>query len=162
MFRAYSILFGTTRPAMWFARNVLWHVDPFLLRITGGRFSLGLGTPTLLLETIGARTGRRREHAVIYFTDGHDLVVAASKFGDPAHPAWFHNAARHPDVRVNGLSYRAAVVEDVDELDHLWGLADQVLPAYAVYRQRAAETGRTIPILRLTPARPRGYDPAGA
>ena len=138
---------------MWFARNVLWHVDPFLLRITGGRLSLGPGMPTLLLETTGARTGRPREHAVIYFTDGDEAVVVASKFGDPAHPAWFHNARRNPDVHVNGLPYRASVVEGDAEIDRLWALADQVLPAYAFYRDRAAETGRTIPILRLS-ARP--------
>ncbi len=149
LFRTYAILFGTTRPAMWFSRMVLWRADPFLLRITGGRFSLGPGTPTLLLETTGARTGRRREHAVIYFSDADDLIVVASKFGAPEHPDWFHNARKHPDVRVNGLPYRAHVVDDDVELERLWPLADQVLPAYAVYRERAAETGRTIPVLRL-------------
>ena len=138
---------------MWFARNVLWRVDPLLLRATGGRFSLGPGTPTLLLETTGARTGRPRAHAVIYFNDGDDLIVVASKFGAPEHPAWFHNAHRNPDVLVNGLPYRATTVEGGAELDRLWALADQVLPAYAVYRERAAETGRTIPILRLVPSR---------
>ena len=140
---------------MWFSRTVLWRLDPVLLRATGGRFSLGPGTPTLLLETTGARTGRAREHAVIYFSDGDGLIIVASKFGEPEHPAWFHNARRNPEVRVNGLPYLAAVVEDDAELDRLWGLADQVLPAYAVYRERATETGRTIPILRLTPAWPR-------
>ena len=151
MFRAYAMWFGTTRPAMWFSRTVLWRLDPRLLRATRGRFSLGLGTPTLLLETTGARTGLPRAHAVIYFSDGDGLIVVASKFGAPEHPAWFHNAARHPDVRVNGLPYLAAVVEGEDEQARLWGLADQVLPAYAVYRERAAAAGRTIPLLRLTP-----------
>ena len=150
LFRAYTIWFGTTRPAMWFSRTVLWRLDPLLLRVTGGRFSLGLGTPTLLLETTGARTGQRREHAVIYFSDGDGLIVVASKFGAPEHPDWFHNARRNPDVRVNGLPYLAAIVEDAAERERLWALADQVLPAYAVYRERAAATGRTIPILRLT------------
>jgi len=135
---------------MWFARAFLWRFDPFVLRVTGGRFSLGPGTPTLLLETTGARTGKPRQHAVIYFNDGDDLVIVASKFGAPEHPAWFHNARRNPAVRVNGLPHQAAVVEGEAELERLWALADQVLPAYAVYRERAAGTGRTIPILRLT------------
>jgi deazaflavin-dependent oxidoreductase (nitroreductase family) len=141
---------------MWFARNVLWHVDPWLLRRTGGRFSFGPGTPTLLLETSGARTGQPREHAVIYFNDadGDDdsVIVVASKFGAPEHPSWFHNARANPDVPVNGLPYRATIVDDDAEVRRLWELADQVLPAYAVYRERAAETGRRIPILRLTPS----------
>jgi deazaflavin-dependent oxidoreductase (nitroreductase family) len=152
LFRIYSILFGTTRPAMWFSRNVLWHLDPLLLRATGGRFSLGPGTPTLLLETTGARTGQPRAHAVIYFNDGDDLIVVASKFGEPQHPAWFHNVRRNRDVRVNGIPYRATAVEGEAELDRLWSMADQVLPAYAVYRDRAAEAGRTIPVLRLSAA----------
>jgi deazaflavin-dependent oxidoreductase (nitroreductase family) len=146
---------------MWFSRNVLWHVDPFLLRVTGGRFSLGPGTPTLLLETTGARTGEPRAHAVIYFSDGDDLIVVASKFGAPEHPAWFHNACQNPDVLVNGLPYRAAVVEDEADLARLWPLADQVLPAYAVYRERASKVGRTIPVLRLHPKRVRDGAPVG-
>jgi len=136
---------------MWFSRAVLWRLDPIVLRASRGRFSLGPGTPTLLLETTGARTGQRRQHAVIYFSDGDGLIVVASKFGAPEHPDWFHNARRNPDVLVNGLPYLAAVVEDDIERERLWALADQVLPAYAIYRARAAETGRTIPILRLTP-----------
>ncbi len=151
LFRAYARIFGTTRPAMWFARTVLWKVDPVLLRATGGRLSVGPGLPTLLLETVGARSGQVRRHAVIYFSDGDDLVVVASKFGAPEHPAWFHNARANPEVRVNGLPYRAAVVDDAPELARLWDLADKVLPAYATYRERARQSGRTIPILRLVP-----------
>lgn len=67
------------------------------------------------------------------------------------HPAWFHNAVAHPDVRLNGLPFRAEVVEDEDEHARLWDLADRIFPPYADYRGRAAEAGRTIPILRLIP-----------
>ena len=134
---------------MWLSRVVLWNVDPVLLRLTGGRVSLGPGLPTLLLETTGARTGEPRRHAVIYFHDRDDVIVVASKFGAPENPAWFHNARAHPDVQVNDLPYRAEVVLDPAERDRLWTLADNVLPAYATYRERAARAGRTIPILRL-------------
>ena len=152
LYTTYVRVFGTTRPAMWFSRVVLWRLDPFVLRVTGGRFSLGLGIPTLLLETRGARTGVARRHAVIYFHDAADVIVVASKFGWPEHPAWFHNARANPGVLVNGAPYRAAVVEDPAELERLWGMADRVFPAYATYRERAAEVGRQIPILRLVAA----------
>jgi deazaflavin-dependent oxidoreductase (nitroreductase family) len=152
LFTAYARIFGTTRPAMWVSRTVLWKVDPLLLRLTGGRVSLGPGMPTLLLETTGARSGQPRRHAVIYFHDGDDIVIVASKFGAPEHPAWFHNARANPDVQVNGSPFRAQVVEDRTELQRLWASADNVLPAYATYRERAARTGRTIPILRLSPS----------
>jgi deazaflavin-dependent oxidoreductase (nitroreductase family) len=134
---------------MWFSRTVLWKLDPVLLALTGGRLSLGPGLPTLLLETTGARSGQPRRHAVIYFHDALDLVVVASKFGAPEHPAWYHNARANPAVLVNGLPFRAEVVDDLAERERLWDLADNVLPAYATYRERAARTGRTIPLLRL-------------
>ena len=154
LYRAYALVFGTTRPAMWFSRVLLWRLDPHLLRLTRGRFSLDLVVPTLRLETTGARTGQVRAHAVIYFSDGGDVIVVASLFGEPRHPAWYHNARANPEVQVNGLPYRASVVEDPTELDRLWALADQVFPAYATYRVRAAATGRTIPVLRLSPTPP--------
>ena len=153
-FRLYARVFATTRPGMWFARNVLWKVDPPLLRLTGGRVSLAVGLPRALLETQGARTGITRRHAVIYFHDGDRPTIVASKFGAPEHPDWFHNARANPDVVFGGQPYRAVVVDDELERDRLWTLADSVLPAFAIYRERAARTGRTIPILQLLPRKP--------
>lgn len=46
---------------------------------------------------------------------------------------------------------RAAVVDDETGRDRLWVLADRVFPAFATYRRDAATTGRTIPIVELTP-----------
>jgi hypothetical protein len=44
--------------------NVGWKVDPYLMRLTGGRLGVGLMIPTALLETRGARTGRERKKAL--------------------------------------------------------------------------------------------------
>ena len=154
VFRAYARLFGTTRPAMWFARHVLWKLDPHLLHATGGRLSLAVGLPRALLETRGARTGELRRHAVMYFHDGDRVTIVASKFGAPEHPAWFHNARVNPDVVFGGEPYRACVVEDDSERTRLWELADRVFPPFATYRKRAATVGRVIPILQLVPGQP--------
>src|SRR4051812_33768178 len=89
-YRAYTRLVAT-RPALWLSRHVGWKVDPFLLRVTGGRVGFGMFLPTALLETRGARTGQVRRNAVIYFHDGDNVIVIASKAGAPEHPAWFHN-----------------------------------------------------------------------
>jgi deazaflavin-dependent oxidoreductase (nitroreductase family) len=148
--RAYARLVGT-RAMGWVSRNVGWKLDPFLLTLSGGRVGLGLVLPTALLETTGARTGRPRRNGVIYFHDGDRVTIVASKLGLPEHPAWFHNLRAHPDVRLGGRPYRAEVVDDEGERARLWGLADRVLPAYASYRERAASTGRTIPIVQLVP-----------
>jgi deazaflavin-dependent oxidoreductase (nitroreductase family) len=80
------------------------------------------------------------------------VIVIASQAGRPESPSWFYNARANPDVRLAGRSFRAQPVVDETERERLWELADRVLPAFARYRETAAEAGRTIPILRLVPA----------
>jgi deazaflavin-dependent oxidoreductase (nitroreductase family) len=135
----------------WISRTVVWRLDPYLLRLTGGRLGMGLVLPTALLETRGARTGRVRRTGVIYFHDGDRVTIVASKLGAPEHPGWYHNLRANPDVRLGGEPFRAEVVDDEQERTRLWALADRVFPPYAAYRARAARTGRTIPIIRLVP-----------
>jgi deazaflavin-dependent oxidoreductase (nitroreductase family) len=150
LYRAYARLVGT-RPLGRLSRRTAWKVDPYLMRLTGGRGGMGLLLPTALLETRGARTGRLRRNGVIYFHDGDRVIVIASKLGLPEHPAWFHNLRANPDVKLGGRPFRAEVVDDPDDRTRLWELADRVLPAYAAYRERAGRAGRTIPIVRLVP-----------
>src|SRR3712207_7033849 len=51
-----------TRPLLFLSRNVSWHLDPFLLRLSGGRLSTTPGLRTAVLETRGAQTGALRRH----------------------------------------------------------------------------------------------------
>jgi deazaflavin-dependent oxidoreductase (nitroreductase family) len=139
---------------MWFSRTFLWKVDPWMERVSGGRVGLAVGLPTALLETRGARSGDARSNVVIYFHDGDRVTIVASKFGYAENPSWFYNAVANPDVRFGGEPYRAVVVDDPAEQARLWALADRVFPAFATYRERAARTGRSIPILQLAPTRP--------
>jgi deazaflavin-dependent oxidoreductase (nitroreductase family) len=150
LYRAFMSFLGT-RAAAWLSVHVVWRLDPHLLRLSGGRAGLGFMLPTALLETRGARTGRLRRNGVIYFHDGERVTIIASKLGAPEHPAWFHNACANPDVLLGGEPFRAEVVEDESSRSRLWGLADRVFPVYAIYRERAARVGRTIPILQLVP-----------
>lgn len=150
LYRLYVRFLGT-RFAGWLSRTIVWKLDPLVMRLTGGRLGLGLVLPTALLETRGARTGLVRRNGVLYFHDGDQVVLVASKLGLPEHPAWFHNAVAHPQVQLNGLPFRAEVVDDEAERARLWHLADRIFPPYADYRARAAEAGRTIPLLHLVP-----------
>ena len=143
--------FSVTRLGRLISRKIAWKLDPILLRLTRGRFGTAYPIRTGLLETRGAKTGARRRTAVIYFHDGDRVTIMASLAGAPHHPAWFHNLRANPDVLFGGIPMRAAVVEDEAERTRLWGLADQVFAGYATYRQEAAEAGRTIPIVQLTP-----------
>lgn len=150
LYRTYVRFLGT-RLAAWLSINVVWKVDPQLMRLTGGRLGMGLMLPTALLETRGARTGRVRRNGVIYFHDGERVTIVASKLGAPEHPSWFHNARANPDVLLGGLPFHAEVVEEESARMRLWELADRVFPPYAAYRERAARVGRTIPIVQLVP-----------
>lgn len=151
IYRAYVRFLGTAFAA-WLSPRVVWKVDPHLMRLTRGRLGMGLMLPTALLQTRGARSGRVRRNGVVYFHDGERVVIVASKLGAPEHPAWFHNVRAHPgDVLLGGVPFHAEVVEGEAERARLWALADRVFPPYAAYRERAGCTGRTIPIVRLTP-----------
>lgn len=142
---------ANTRLGRFLSVNLLWKVDPWLMRLSRGRIGMAMTLPTALLETRGARSGALRRNAVIYFHDGERVTVVASKLGLPEHPAWFHNLRADPDVRFGGIPMRAAVVNDEAERERLWRLADRVFTPYADYRREAAEVGRTIPIVQLVP-----------
>ncbi len=142
---------SATGAGAWFSINVAWKIDPHLLRLTNGRFSTSGPLATALLESRGARTGRLRRNATLYFHDGDRVTIIASKRGWPRHPAWYHNLRENPDVVYGGLPFRAVVVENETERRRLWDLADRVFPEYADYRERAAQAGRVIPIVQLVP-----------
>lgn len=148
--RAYAAL-ANTPLGRFMSVHVVWKIDPYLMRLTRGRFGMGLVMPTALLETRGAKSGEVRRNAVIYFHDGDRVTIVASKLGLPSHPAWFHNLRAHPDVTFGGIPMRAMVVADEAECQRLWGLADRVFAPYAAYRREAAKANRTIPIVQLTP-----------
>lgn len=152
--RVYAAI-ANTRLGRFMSVYVLWRVDPYLMRMTRGRFGMGLVLPTALLETKGAKSGALRRNAVIYFHDGERVTIVASKLGLPSHPAWFHNLQANPEVTFGRIPMRATVVDDEAERDRLWALADRVFAAYAAYRREAAKANRTIPIVQLTPCEPR-------
>ena len=148
--RAFSWI-ATTRVALFISRHVSWKLDPVLLRLTRGRVASTLMIPTAVLETRGARSGARRQNAVIYWQDGDRVIIAASQAGSPRNPAWYYNAVANPDVTFGGEAMRAEVVDDPTEQDRLWTLGDRVFPSFAVYRRRAGAAGRSIPLLHLRP-----------
>ncbi len=131
--------------------RLFWRLAPRLMRLTGRLTSLR-PFPVGLLETRDQRNGRPHRRVVIYFHDGDRVIVIPSKAGMPTDPFWFENAVADPEVHFGGHPFRAEAVAGEDELARLWGLADRFYPPYAGFRERAARSGRTIPILRLVPA----------
>lgn len=141
---------GTTRAARFISRHVGWKLDPILLRLTGNRVATTVVIPTAVLETRGARSGKRRRNAVIYFHDDDQVIIAASNAGADRHPSWYYNVLAHPQVLFGGAPMHAHVVEEPVERERLWVLADRVFPGFAVYRHEAAAAGRQIPLISLT------------
>jgi deazaflavin-dependent oxidoreductase (nitroreductase family) len=143
--------FSATRAGAWLSVNVAWKIDPYLLTLTRGRLSSAWPVAAALLESRGARTGKRRRNATLYFHDGDRATIIASKRGWPEHPAWYYNLRKHPDVVFGNLPFRAQVVEDEAEQQRLWDLAERVYPQYAHFREQAGKAGRVIPIVQLVP-----------
>ncbi|MFC5063329.1 nitroreductase family deazaflavin-dependent oxidoreductase [Actinomycetospora atypica] len=124
-----------------------------LYRGTAGRLGHRLpGMPTiLLLDHVGARSGRRRTTPLLYTAVDDDLVLIASKAGAPRHPAWLHNLRAHPEVTVQVRDEVHAVrarEAGPAERDRLWALAVRTYPTYDSYRAR---TDRQIPVVVLSP-----------
>lgn len=147
--RAYAAV-ATTRFAKAISRHVNWKLDPWLLRVSGGRFATTLMFRCALLETQGAHTGLVRRNPVIYFHDGNRVTIFASNAGSPVDPDWFHNLHANPLVTFAGFPMQANVVTGENELERLTEMGDRVFPAFRTYREQAARTGRTVPIVQLS------------
>lgn len=122
-------------------------------RATGGLIGHRVpGAPRmLLLEHVGAKSGRRRTSPLVYFRDGENLVLIASKGGFAKHPAWFHNLRANPDTRVQVGHRRPLVharVATPAERERLWPKAVETYKGYAGYAKR---TDREIPVVILEP-----------
>jgi deazaflavin-dependent oxidoreductase (nitroreductase family) len=140
---------------VWPALHRFMGLHTLAYRASGGRIGEVLpGVPgrMLLLDHVGARSGRRRTSPLLYFRDGEDLVIVASKGGYPKHPAWFHNLRAHPETTVQVGSERSSVrarVADAAERERLWPEAVRSYRGYADYQRRSK--GREIPLVILEP-----------
>ena len=109
------------------------------------------GVQTLMLETVGAKSGATR-HAVLGYleeTPGSWLVIAALA-GSSHNPAWLHNLARQPEAAVEfeggrRIQVRAESLRG-DELAAAWDRIGREAPEYEKY---LSKTDRDISVIRL-------------
>ena len=123
-----------------------------LYRLTRGRFQISaLLAPTIILHTVGAKSGLARETPLLTWPepDG-SFLVAGSNWGKPAHPAWTHNLIAHPDVDVvyrrGVVPMRAEQITDTAEREQVWPVLEAQFPTYRQYENTA---GRQVRIFRL-------------
>lgn len=142
----------------WFRRfgpRVLPPVERAIAAATGGRVQISaLLVPSLVLHTVGARTGEPRDAPLMYTPDGQGrAIVAGSNFAGSQHPSWTTNLLAHPDaeitVRGRRMHVHATLIGD-DERDAVWARIERQWPGYRNY-ERAS--GRVVRLFRLQPVR---------
>ena len=105
--------------------------------------------PMLLLDHVGAKSGTKRTSPLVYTEDGDDIVLVASKGGNPKNPAWYHNLKANPETAIQVGSekrpVRARVATD-EERKRLWPKVVEVYSGYDGYQKR---TDRKIPLVVL-------------
>lgn len=109
------------------------------------------GAPTLVLETIGAKSGEKRYAVLGYVDEGPgEWLVMASLAGSARNPSWLYNLARNPEATVelgDGRRVRVSATSLAGpELDAGWKKFSVAAPEYAKY---LTVTDRAMPIIRL-------------
>jgi deazaflavin-dependent oxidoreductase (nitroreductase family) len=122
-----------------------WH------RRSGDKFQ---GMDLLYLDTVGAKSGEKRQSTVSRFADGDDAwLIIASAGGSVHHPAWYHNIAAHPDevwIEFGGQKIHVTPTQlEGDAREQAWQRITQTQPRYGGYESK---TDRAIPVIRLTRA----------
>jgi F420H(2)-dependent quinone reductase len=113
-----------------------------------------LGVPSLLLHTVGAKTGTARTTSLSYARDGGNYLIVASKGGYPKAPGWYHNLKANPRVEINvgpkrfGVTAHPVLPADPDYA-RLWQIVNKNNGnRYEAYQTK---TSRPIPVVVLTP-----------
>jgi deazaflavin-dependent oxidoreductase (nitroreductase family) len=113
-----------------------------------------LGIPSLLLHTVGAKTGTARTASLTYARDGENYLIVASKSGAPSAPGWYHNLKADPNVEINvgpkrfGVTAKPVLPDDPDYA-RLWQIVNKNNSnRYEAYQKK---TSRPIPVVVLTP-----------
>ena len=109
----------------------------------------GKAVPTLLLTTIGRRSGARHTMPLIYGTVDERYVIIGSKGGAETQPAWYHNLVATPAVELQiateVFAARARVAHDPERAP-LWRHMATVYPPFVEYQRN---TTRQIPVVVL-------------
>jgi len=109
------------------------------------------GIPIIVVTMRGAKSGKVRKIGLMRVEHDGEYALVASKGGDPAHPAWYHNMTADPGIMIqDGPQPQPFVVREVDgdERETWWQRAAEVYPPYVEYAEKA---GRLIPVLVASP-----------
>jgi deazaflavin-dependent oxidoreductase (nitroreductase family) len=120
-------------------------------RLLGGRFIAG--TPILLLTTTGRRTGKRRT-PLAYVREGDPYVLCASNGGPPTQPGWYHNLQATSRAQIQVGAEHLSVTARTADPSRARPAVPRFVEMYKGYAAQEDKTGRQIPLVLLTLARP--------
>ena len=129
-------------------------LDTMLLRVSRGRLGVGVtvGLRTLLLSTIGKRSGLPREVPLVFLRQRDGFLVVGSNWGGEHHPAWTVNLLARPEataiVAGTSIPVQGTLLTGAERAE-AWTAITTYWPAYATYAERADH--REIRVFRLTP-----------
>ena len=134
------------------ASGLVRRLHRLLYRRLGGAGILGrsLGNLSIVLITVGRRSGETREAPLWAYPDGERLVVVGTNGGKEAVPAWVLNLRTRPEAQVRllrALRPVGAYEASGEEWDRLWALVVAAYPGYAAYRRWIH---RPVPLVVLT------------
>jgi deazaflavin-dependent oxidoreductase (nitroreductase family) len=133
-----------------FGRNIDSRVDPTLIRLTRGHVSSVWALPAVVTTHAGAKSGRTRRSALVYFTDGGRVIFIASNFCGSRNPAWYHNVKANPFMTLYGRGIRGRIIaEEIygAERDRLFQRAKDAPGPYGQYEQAGATQSRCVPVI---------------
>ena len=116
----------------------------------GGARTQG-GIETLMLETVGAKSGQPRQAVLGFLPDGDDAwLVIASLAGAARNPGWLHNLAARPEATIQfedgrRIDVTAETLEGA-ELAAAWERLEREAPEFPKYR---TTTDREMAIVRV-------------
>jgi deazaflavin-dependent oxidoreductase (nitroreductase family) len=129
-----------------------WNIEVMKeFRANGGKVEQFGDAPLVILHTVGAKSGQKRQNPLMYLPKGDDVVLFASKAGEPENPDWYYNLVANPDVELEfGDRTVGATAREVkgEERDRLYAEQVAAYPQFGEYEQK---TTRKIPVVVVTP-----------
>jgi F420H(2)-dependent quinone reductase len=122
----------------------------FLYHISSGKIGGSvIGSPVLLLTTIGRKSGQPRTVPLAYVRHNDEYLITASAAGADKNPVWLANIEHNPNVKIEvaGKTLNAkALITTGDERTQLYELFKKQGSNFVEYETK---TTRKIPVIRL-------------
>ena len=128
-------------------------LNVFVYKLTGGRLmSTFQGRPIVVIDMIGAKSGKQISIPLMYVPHENGVIVVGSQGGAPKSPVWVKNIQKNPKIvaqyKGKRMNLVARQVSD-EEKARLWPVCVEHYHEFDDYQNR---TDRNIPVFDCQPA----------